>query len=195
MPAGHDPEWSDLHTDAGLDGAIVGHLDRLNAAGHHTSSSCQGGYRRRGDRKAWPAEWKPAAPGWVWTYPSLTVRTNTLEQARELARAFKGCFDREAWKVFGGALSVDAVVMDWSTDCWFDRRRGRAHPDARGLSDADARAWWDVVTDTLCGLDSVAPVITGHTPDFIPTWAKLRTGRRRAAGVGRPPIGWAKVGP
>lgn len=195
MPAGHDPEWSDLHTDAGLDGAIVGHLDRLNAAGHHTSSSCQGGYRRRGDRKAWPAEWKPAVPGWVWAYPCLTVRTNTLEQARELARAFKGCFDREAWKVFGGALSVDAVVMDWSTDCWFDRRRGRAHPDARGLSDVDARAWWDVVTDTLCGLDPVAPVITGHTPDFIPTWAELRTGRRRAAGVGRLPGSWAKVAP
>lgn len=178
-PPGYDPAWSDLHGNAGLDGAIVGHLDRLNAAGHHTSSSCQGGYRRRVDRRGWTADWKVAAPGWVWTYPHLGIRTNTLAEAQELARTFRGCFDRETWAFFGGMLSVDGIVADWSHDCWFDARRGAAHPDVRGLSDVEARGWWDMITDVLCVIPSVAPVITSYTPAFIHSWAEIRTGKRR----------------
>lgn len=118
-------------------------------------------------------------PGWVWAYPFLSIHTNTLAEAQDLARSLKECFDRETWAFFGGMLSVDGMVEDWSHDCYFDQRRGRGHTDMLGLSDVEARSWRDMVTDVFCVIPSVAPVMTACTPLSIPSWTEIRTGRRR----------------
>ena len=119
----------------------------------------------------WTVFWPLAMPGWVWTWPHLAIHTNTIEEAQALGQQFREDFTRDAWaETFGGMLSVRAITMDWSTDCWFDY----AGKDVPGMSDIEARAWWDAVTIALCRIHSVAPVITTYQPPQIASWEKVR---------------------